>query len=195
MRITPLSVPKSKRLALATEVQRATEVGPLPDPVCRPNCPDVNLTHRCHRDCANASRQLSSEGGAYPLEPGITPLVFELKKLGVFEPCWSCEGHRGSNGELWKIPRVWFFSDSVVHVRALAVAVGHLFDTGSLSARWHIILTHSDLNNPQTTFSLEPVQGQGELDLEKLQSDTLHIARALEPGFTLACEKLIANAK
>jgi len=52
----------------------------------------------------------------FPIESGIAPLVFELKRLGVFEPCWSCEGHNDPGGNLWKIPRVWFYCDSVVQV-------------------------------------------------------------------------------
>ena len=36
---------------------------------------------------------LSSDPERYPIEPGIVPLVFALRGLRVFEPCWSCEGH------------------------------------------------------------------------------------------------------
>ena len=111
---------------------------------------------RCHRFCPAAPRRLSSEGERGPVEPLVAPLVFELKKLGVFYPCWSCEGHEDQNGQVRNIPRVWFYADSVVHIRGLAEAINGLRNAGRLAARWQIVLTHSDADNPDTTFSLEP---------------------------------------
>ncbi len=49
---------------------------------------------------------LSSDPESHPLESRIAPLVYELKRLEVFDPCWSCAGHNGTDGALWKIPRV-----------------------------------------------------------------------------------------
>jgi hypothetical protein len=43
------------------------------------------------------------------LEPLIESLDFELKNLPV-----------------WKIPRIWFYADSVEHIRTLADAVNRL---------------------------------------------------------------------
>src|ERR1700678_3681924 len=83
-----------------------------------------------HRFCPAAPRRLSSEGEQSPVEPLVSPLVFELKKLGVFYPCWSCEGHTGQDGKVRNIPRVWFYADSVVHVRGLADAINRLFNAG-----------------------------------------------------------------
>lgn len=193
MRVAPRYISRSRKAALLSELHRAKTAGPLEDPVCSPDCPDIASVHKCDRFCVNASRRLSSEGDSYPLEAGITPLVFELKKLGVFGPCWSCEGHMNPKGEMWKIPRVWFYSDSLVHVRALAATVGRLYDTGTLSVPWQIVLGHSDPDNPETTFSLEPSQEHGVPILEKLHSDILVIAGDLETGFSQACNKLIAH--
>jgi len=137
---------------------------------------------------------LSSEGERDPIEPLIAPLVFELRKLGVFYPCWSCEGHTNAAGELWRIPNVWFYSDSVVHVRALADVVSHLYAARQLSARWHVVLTYSDAANPDTTFSLQPDPAAGS-SLGALQRDLQVMAGELGHRFWRACDALEAQAR
>ncbi len=128
------------------------------------------------------------------MEPLVAPLIFELKKLGVFHPCWSCEGHTDQAGNLWKIPRIWFYSDSVVHIRALADAIDRLFNTRRLLARWHVVLTHSDADNPDTTFSLEP-DPAAENPLGRLQGDLRTLADELDRHFWHACDALAAQAR
>ncbi|MCF8476557.1 MAG: hypothetical protein K9G60_05980 [Pseudolabrys sp.] len=122
----------------------------------------------------------------------VAPLVFEIKKLGVFHPCWSCEGHANQAGDIWKIPRVWFYSDSVVHVRALADAVDRMHADRRLSTRWHLVLTFSDPGNPDTTFSLEPEPAANE-PLHSLQADLRAMADDLAPRFWHACDALVAR--
>ena len=123
------------------------------------------------------------------MEPLVAPLVFEIKKLGVFYPCWSCEGHADQAGNTLKIPRVWFYSDSVVHIRALTVAIDRLFNAGRLAARWHVVLTYSDPGNPDTTFSLEP-EAAADTSLSQLQGDLRVMADELARHFWLACDAL-----
>ncbi len=127
------------------------------------------------------------------MEPLVAPLVFELKKLGVFHPCWSCEGHSNQAGHVWKIPRIWFYADSVVHIRALADAINRLFIAHRLSAHWQVMLTHSDAANPDTTFSLEP-EAAAESSLSALQGDLHVMAEELARYFWLACDALAAQA-
>lgn len=146
-------------------------------PVCSPDCQKFNEIE-CNRYCPEASVMLSSEPD-YPLEPNITPLVFELKRLGAFQPCWSCEGHNDKDGKLWKIPRVWFYADSMVHVRVLADAIAELYVTEKLLSRWEIALTMSDPDNADTSFSLQPNINEGELKLTDLQKDVDTIATLL----------------
>jgi hypothetical protein len=192
LRIAPRITPRKGRVA--HEVRRAHALGPMPDPVCCAHCADYTPSARCHRYCPAAALRLSSEGERDPLEPLVAPLVFELKKLGVFHPCWSCEGHCDPAGRLWKIPRVWFYADSVVHIRGLANAVNRLFNTGRLSAGWRIVLTHSDADNPDTTFSLEP-ESSPESTLDSLQADLRVMADGLAEAFWLACDALAATAR
>ncbi len=194
MQIKPRNGSSLRKKAVEKEIQRAREMGPRPDPVCVDDCNDYDPSTGCHRDCEKAPVRLSSDTDEYPVEKKIVPLVFELKKTGVFYPCWSCEGHNDPSGSLWKIPRVWFYSDSVVHVRALANAVEHLFTQNRLSARWGVILTHSDANNPDTTFSLEPRHDSTQLRLDDLQSDVKTISEELASAFKNECEKIKENA-
>ena len=166
----------------------------MPDPACCAGCPDYRRSIGCHRNCPAAPQRLSSEGERSPVEPSVAPLVFELKRLGVFHPCWSCEGHTDQAGALSKIPRVWFYSDSVVHLRALADAIDHLHAARRLSARWHLVLTYSDPANPDTTFSLEPESAAAN-SLTALQGDLRVMSDTLGREFLLACDTLEARVR
>jgi hypothetical protein len=192
LRIEPR--PTRRKGNVVREVRRAHSLGPMADPVCCSNCPDHGPSTRCHRFCPAAPRRLSSEGERRPVERLVAPLVFELKKLGVFYPCWSCEGHEDQNGQLRNIPRIWFYADSVVHIRGLAEAINRLFNAGRLSARWHIVLTHSDADNPDTTFSLEP-EPATERSLHSLQNDLRVMSEELGTTFWRVCDALAAHAR
>jgi len=188
--IKPRKDASARKKSVEHEVRRAHELGPIPDPVCSNNCPDYNPSVGCHRNCRTAPRQLSSDPDNSPLEPLVAALVFELKKLGVFYPCWSCEGHENQSGKLWKIPRVWFYADSVIHIRALANAIDKLSNSRRLSVRWEIVVTHSDSDNPDTTFSLEPEAAGRDKNLRELQNDLRVLSDELEKHFWEACDQL-----
>lgn len=132
---------------------------------------------------------LSSEAD-YPLEPKIAPVVFELKRLGVFYPCWSCEGHDGPDGKLWKLPRVWFYAQSVVHVRLLADSMTELHLGGKLKLPWEVVLMVSDRDNTDTSFSLQPNLQDKEATLRDLHQDLENIATHLRQMVVTRAEKL-----
>ena len=159
------------------------------DPVCSPNCPNASPEH-CSRHCPDIPRILSSDPKNHPLEPGITPLVYELKRLETFYPCWSCEGHNDSDGKLWKIPRVWFYCKSVVHLRVLTDAVEALYLAEKLSVPWRVVLTFSDDDNADTTFSLEPNLDHDHPLLPALQRDIGTIAEHLRKAVFAEALKL-----
>jgi hypothetical protein len=194
LRIEPRCDASMRKKHVDREVRRAHALAPAPDPVCCPHCPDYRPSLGCHRDCLAAPRRLSSEGEHSPVEALVAPLVFELKRLGVFHPCWSCEGHDDQAGNLLKMPRLWFYADSVVHVRALADAVDRLFGARLLSARWQVVVTYSDPENPDTTFSLEPERG-GVDRLRPLQDDLRALAEGVAGAFQLACDALVASTR
>jgi hypothetical protein len=195
MRIKPRGQNSEARERVSRDVSRIRRDGPRRDPVCIDSCPDYDLAVGCRRDCAKAPARLSSDPDRFPVEPKIAPLVYEIKKLGVFHPCWSCEGHNGPSGELWKMPRVWFYADSVVHLRALADAVNEMSVQGLLSTRWQVVVTFSDEGNADTAFSLEPGVDAHAVGLDRLQSDIGVISEKLEAEFALACDKLDAGAR
>jgi hypothetical protein len=138
---------------------------------------------------------LSSDPERYPLESRIAPLVFELKRLQVFQPCWSCEGHNRKDGTLWKVPRVWFYAESVVHVRVLADAIKELALDGELNGAWQVVTTYSDDDNAETTFSLEPGTAESGPGLSELQQDLEVIARHLRPLVTARARKLRSTVR
>jgi hypothetical protein len=133
----------------------------------------------CSRSCPDIPRILSSDPEKFPLETRIAPLVYELKRLGVFEPCWSCEGHDRPDGSFWKRPQVWFYAHSVVHLRVLADGIKELHLRKMLSVPWKIAVTFSDSDNAETTFSLRPRIDHSNVTLASLQNDVDAIASAL----------------
>jgi hypothetical protein len=162
-------------------------------PVCAPDCPKAG-PGRCSRHCPDLPRMLSSDPENHPLESRIAPLVYELKRLEVFDPCWSCEGHNGTDGALWKIPRVWFYCRSVVHLRVLADALKELHLDRRLSVQWRVVLTFSDGDNADTTFSLEPSPVGPRPPLAALQRDVDTIAQHLRDVVFDEALKLSRNA-
>lgn len=158
--------------------------GRICDAKCVSACPDCGSTAcqcRCSADCPVAPLLLSSDPENYPIEPAIMPLVFEMKRLGVFRPCWSCEGHQSPDGSVWKIPRVWFYSDSEVHLRLLSDGLKDLRIAKRLNCPWQVAVTFSDPENPETTFSLEPaVAPDPTYALAALRKDAMTIACLLQ---------------
>ena len=148
-------------------------------------CGSLGCQCDCSPDCPEVPLALSIDPEHLPIEPLITPLVFEMKRLGVFRPCWSCEGHLHPNGTFWKVPRVWFYCDSRVHVRILADALANLKGARKLSTRWQVLVTYSDPDHPETTFSLEPLPpADSRLSLPSMQKDVVEIARSLHAMMT-----------
>jgi hypothetical protein len=163
-------------------------------PVCGPSCRRPDRPD-CSRHCPDIPRALSSDPENFPLETRIAPLVFELKRLKVFEPCWSCEGHNGPDGRLWKIPRVWFYCRSVVQLRVLADGIERLYLERKLTAPWHVVLTFSDRDNVDTTFSLEPNLDQSRPALAAIQKDIDTLAERLHELVIAEADRLSAVAR
>jgi len=166
-------------------------------PSCTVVCPTCSMTAcgcNCSSKCPDIPAHMTTDPN-FPIESGIAPLVFEMKRLGVFEPCWSCEGHNDPNGNLWKIPRVWFYCDSVVQVRLLSDVIKNLKVDQLTVATWQVCLTFSDDDNPATTFSLEPEIGPGaQFGLAELQSDIQAITDFLPSKMAEKAKHLAARS-
>jgi len=188
MRIERRGSPADRARQLASEIAEAATAHGIEGRVCGdsctvkcPQCGSNACQCECASDCAQAPQALSSDPDRFPIEPGIVPLVFEMKRTGLFSPCWSCEGHLRPDGSLWKLPAVWFYCGSMVHVRLLSQGLSNLRTAKALSTPWHVVVTFSDPDNPETTFSLEPAEaGSDGRSLPALQRDAGVIARALQ---------------
>ncbi len=163
---------------LRAELDEILKFEERPGSVCGAAC-QKPAPRNCSRNCPDIPQVLSSDPEKSPLETRIAPLVYEMKRLGVFEPCWSCEGHNKPDGSFWKLPQVWFYAHSVVHLRVLADGIKELHLSEKLSVPWQIRVTFSDSNNAETTFSLQPRVGPGKVKLASLQNDIDAIALAL----------------
>jgi len=187
MRIERRDNPAGRLQRLASEIAEAAGAHGIEGRVCSdsctvrcPQCGSTACQCDCSPDCPDAPRALSSDPERFPVENGIVPLVFEMKRLGLFAPCWSCEGHLRPDGSLWKLPAVWFYCNSMVHVRLLSQGLSKLLAGRRLSAPWQVAITYSDPDNPETTFALEPSRtADAPLSLPALRRDAGVIAGAL----------------
>ncbi len=107
MRIGRRDLSLFRSRGLGAEVARMAE-GRLPaGRVCGESCAfrceqcgSTRCNCECSQHCPRAAHALSEDPDRHPIEPGIQPLVFAMKRLGVFTPCWSCEGHLPADGGL-----------------------------------------------------------------------------------------------
>ena len=167
--------------------------GPDCNVVC-PTCSSTGCNCNCSSDCPDIPIQMTSDAN-FPIEGAIAPLVFELHRLGLFEPCWSCEGHNDMDGKLWKIPRVWFYCESVVQIRVLSDVLKNLEIEERIAVPWQVRLTFSEENNPATTFSLEPEIGlDSRVTLDELRGDIRIITEFLHCRVMERAGRLAARA-
>ena len=139
----------------------------------------INCTCGCHSGCSHAPKGLSSDPAKFPIEPAIVPLVYALTSLRVYQPCWSCEGHYDMTGSLGKLPRVWFFSKSVVYTDVLTQFLSLLKTAKKLTADWQVSSVYWG-HDLESTFSLEPRLQVGDPPtLAELQEDVERIAENL----------------
>jgi len=159
---------------------------------CQEICPDCGsntCSCRCTPRCEMAAKQLSSDGHRYPIENKILPLVFELNTLRVCQPCWSCEGHSSNENEVKKIPRVWFYSRSLIYPRLISDYLQGLLFEKKIHYPWHICVTFSPVENIDTSFSIEPnLNFINHPQLNHLQNDVNTIANSLVNSIKRAAE-------
>ncbi len=196
--------PSSERLRqFSDQVAKAVDARGIDGRVCGvhcaivcPQCGSTACQCRCAPECPDAPATLSSDPQSHPIEPAADPLVYEMRRLGMFRPCWSCEGHLDPKGSLWKLPAVWFYCESLVHVRLLGAGLSRLSTNRTLKAKWQVVVTFSDPDNIETAFALEPKQPIGEgIGLTELRADLSAIARALPGLMTREARDLKASTQ
>ena len=178
----------------ATTEHPGRACGPGCKAVC-PTCPSTICNCNCSRDRPDIPVKMTTDAN-FPIESSVAPLVYELKRMGIFEPCWSCEGHNDQNGKLWKIPRVWFYCASAVKVRVLSDVLKNLKIKERITAPWQVSLTYSEEDNPAARFSLEPVIGPDSLfTLDDLRHDIKVISEFLHSGMLETAGRLAARGR
>ena len=109
---------------------------------------------------------------------------------------WSCAGHEDYRGQIAKLPRVWFYTRSVVFPRLIQLHLTNLSIQEKLHFTWHVQVTFSDLDNPDTGFSIEPdAVDPSTMSLKKLHRDIAAIAENLVPNIQTAAAKMLKDTR
>ena len=145
--------------------------------ICK-TCGSSKCTCHCTLLCPKSSGNLSSDSVLYPIESGIMPLVYCFNYMNICETCWSCEGHNDSNGNLAKLPQIWFYTDSFMLLRVIDDCLSLLSATSQLMVSWQLCTTSTAKSSKQNTFALKPdlnlVNG---VELRNLHKDVIVIAK------------------
>lgn len=148
-----------------------------PEPTETPPCPgcEKHVAEMCSSKCPEAPKALSIEPERYPVESKVVPLVYELMSSRLMMTCWSCEGHMGEDGKLWKLPMVSFYSMSPAYPKMLLKHLETLNYKKLLKYRWHIVL--SDFSQTAgVTYSIQPdLSFESDVHLGQLQQDVVNI--------------------
>jgi len=141
---------------------------------CKIACQCSNSSHcacQCSAECSNIPTAISTEPALYPIEPGVAKLVFELNSLRLFETCWSCEGHLDNHGDVKKLPRIWFYTQSPVYAQLAAIHLTNLSCRHKITHRWAIQMI-SLKENLHHTYSMEPIpEHTTQPNIDALQQD------------------------
>ena len=100
-----------------------------PCPGCDLRCQQCGSTScncNCRPDCPDARWRLSSEPERFPIEAGVVPLVYAFSALRLMPPCWSCEGHHDKQGQLHRLPSLWFFSRKLAYPGLITALLSRL---------------------------------------------------------------------
>lgn len=142
----------------------------------------VSCTCMCGPDCEHVPLMLSSDPDIFPIEGKIVSLVFGLNCLRVCPPYWSCEGHNFPNGELFKVPQVWFYSRSMIYPKMIGDYISNLKYAKKIHFPWHVCIGFAE-DSLETGFSIEPdVKAIEQPNLKLMQEDVKVIADNLISG-------------
>ena len=166
---------------------------------CDVPCPcsaSLTCTCACAPNCSHSSAKMSSEAGRYPIEEKIKHLVFQFNCLRLCQPYWSCEGHLASDGSIFRIPQVWFYTRSLVYPRLIGDLLTQLQFEKKIVNPWHVCVSFSG-DSLDTGFSIEPdMKVISNPSLPQFQADALAISESLVSGMRkLAGEYIVRYSK
>jgi hypothetical protein len=84
------------------------------------------------------------------------------------EPCTSC------------VISVNEKAQTTIYLRLLRDGLSQLKLSGRLKSPWDVVVTYSDPDNPDTTFSVQPSQQDRTIPLDALRTDVGEVARSLD---------------
>ena len=131
----------------------------------------------CSSDCRFAPRFMSSDPEKYPIESGVVPLVYALYRMRLMEPCWSCEGHLEATKQIWKMPKVWFYSASHFYPKLVAQLISELQGKHKISNSRGVRILPFSQSMYDTTYSIKPQAG--DQSLARLHADIKVISKTL----------------
>ena len=176
------------RQALMELISQPDDKTKMPCPSCHDEKPQTKGCQDCSPACPYAKQQMSSEPEKYPIEEAILPLVYAFYSLRLLMPCWSCEGHNNGHGDIFKTPKLWFYTTHDFYPKLIAQYVSGLKGEGKLNNHWGVRILPFSQTMFTTTYSLEPLDiNTNETNLASLQQDIKTIAQNLRQGlFKLA---------
>jgi hypothetical protein len=76
---------------------------------------------------------------------------------------------------------VWFYTRSLLYLRLLADSLHQLKGAGKIKVSWQVVVSFSDPDNLETTFSIQPsIEGGASVGLPELWNDVRQIADSLD---------------
>ena len=178
--------------ALRESLQRFVD---HPEPAQIAPCPGCtqHIPTACSPKCTDAAQALSIDPVRYPLESKVLPLVYEVMASAGLKSCWSCEGHMNTEGALWKVPQVCFYSDAPFYPQLVLMHLLDLFHAKKLKYSWHIVLSEFT-RSLDITYSIQPnLNHVSEPHLGALQSDMQVIAEDMHGKVKAIARALLAS--
>lgn len=130
----------------------------------------------------------------FPIEGRIAPLVYAFHSLQQCPPCWSCEGHLGLDGQINRLPAVWFYAGSQVFAGMIGDYVAALWVQRKLSCPWRVVVALTDPEGVEPAYSLEPdPRGEQSISLDQLQADIAVLAAGLASDIRDRTRKLLVQ--
>lgn len=154
-------------------------------------CPDCTIPCSCSSsaacpcdcsiECDEAPKKLSSDPEDFPIEAGILPLVYGLATLHLLPTNWSCEGHPAKGGMAPKLPRVWFYSSSLVYPHLIQEYLSDLYRQKRLTHPWVICLLSPESHEIEAVYSIEPkLHVDSEFDLPSYRRDIRVMSNSMD---------------
>jgi len=151
-----------------------------PCPGCRltfDGDPDIKSTKHCSFRCPYAPQMMSSDPKKHPIEGHVVPISYAIYTTRLMMPCWSCEGHAHASGEIYKMPKVWFYSVTDFYPKLVAQYLGDLRGKHLIENEWHVTILQFSQSMLTLTYCIEPKTFGHATSLPSLQKDLFIMAK------------------